>query len=201
MQEQGTWLYLSSAERFSGVRRGQVMEMPPITLIFQGETEIGREQVRLEIGTDSSRLPQVPEDGCFAGLVWPELVPLPAHGPFEPGCRRPGYEQLLRCPHHPAWRMSVYLGAYSLADHHGKVFARERLLRVSDLASRSPNAKPLGRLCDTFREVSSLPIPLQMFEGDGRVRLTARLTLILDSREATKQENPRTFLRAQLVNR
>ena len=201
LQEQGAWLYLSSAERTSGVRRGQVMQLPPMTLIFQGETEIGREQVRLEIGTDSSRLPQVPTDGCFSGLVWPELVPLPAYGPFQPGCKRPGYEQLQRCPHHPAWRMPVYLGAYSLADHWGKVYERKRLLSVAELASGRTKARPLGRLCDQAREVLSLPIPLEMFEGDGRVRLTARLTLILDSREATELEDPRTFLRAQLVNR
>ena len=36
---------------------------------------------------------------------------------------------------------------------------------------------------------------------DGRVRLSARLTLIVDSRGASAGENPRTFLRGQLVNR
>lgn len=201
MQEQGAWINLATAESTSGLKRGQVMELPAITLIFQGETEMGREQVRLEVGTDSSRLDQMPASGCFPGLVPPELVPLPASGPFEPGCKRPGYEQLRRCPHDSKGRLPIHLAAYTLANHWGKVFERRRLIKASDLASGRATTLPMGRLCDQAREVNSLVVPQEMFAGDGRVRLSARLTLIVDSRGASVDEIPRTFLRGQLVNR
>ena len=201
MRERGVWLSLSLAERTSGIRRGQVMELPPFSFIYHAEKELGREKMAMEFGTDTSRLEQVPPDGCFPGLVPAELVPFPADGPYAPGCRRPGYEQLLRCPHQEAGRVIVYYAGYTFADKWGKVLARKRVLTPGELVTGQKTPKPLGRLCHLDREIISVPVPMEVFEDFGRVRFQFRLHLIMDSRGATGPEDPRAYLRVQLVNR
>jgi len=211
MRERGVWLSMSFAERTSGLRRGQVMELPPLSFIFHTEQEIGREKMSIEFGTDSSRLEQVPADGCFPGLVPPELVRHPADGPFEPGCRKPGYEQLRRCPHQEVGRPKLHLAAYEFSDKWGKILARQRVVTVREMVTGKYSVrpfqygqgppKPIGRICHHDREVIPIPVPLAVRENFGRVRFQFRVQLIVDSRGVTGPEDPRTYLRVQMVNR
>lgn len=201
MFQQGAWL---SPELFTpgqpGGARGQVVESPWVSFNISADTEIGRERVTLELGTDSSKIAMMPAHGCFEGLTPADLVPLTAAGPPERGCRERGYGHFRVCPGDPALRMPIYLAAWSLHDYQGKVLQRRRLLTPQEVAGGAKGAQPLSQICGKQRWVTAVPLPVEL-QPHGRIRMRLRLKLILDARRADPALGQLTYLRVQAVNK
>ncbi len=198
--EQGVWLPRSSFSAFKEARGGVVRESPWMTFILRGGTELGRERVTVEIGTDSSRIKRMPEHGCFEGLVREKLIPLFADGPPERGCGERGYGLFRSCPTDPANRLPIYIGAYSLHDDKGHLLEERTLVTMDQVTSPNKRPQPLSVICHKQRWATSFPVPVSVIQN-GQLRMRLRLKLILDARRAVGAEDELTYLRIQAVNR
>ena len=201
ISERGGWISLNTFTASGRGKAGQVLESPWITMDLEGKIELGKPVVLLEVGTDASRLATMPTDGCFEGLVTDELVPLSAVGPPNRGCKEEGYGMFRYCPSHPAYRLPLYLAAYSLEGPRGRVAAQRRVISVAQVLNRETRPEPLGVICNNKRQgAAAIPVPYALCAGD-YLRVRARIKLIVDAREATGEQNEITYLRAKAINK
>ena len=201
IQEQGAWISLSTFTPVRGGRAGEVLESPWIELVLDGEIELGKPLVFVVLGTDSSRIEAMPDQGCFEGLITDELVPLPRQGPPRRGCKERGYGSLRYCPSNAAYQLPLYLSAYTLHDARGAMVARQQLVTVDQVRGRESPRPPLGVLCNSQRRGAAvLPVPYELFAREW-LRMRLRIKLIVDAREATGQQDETTYLRAKAINK
>ncbi len=204
IQDKGGWINL---ETFTGpnrkARAGRVLESPWIEVKIEGKVVLGNPTVLLEVGADSSRLETMPVDGCFPGLVTDELVPLPkAEGPPRRGCKEKGYGLFRYCPSHPAYRLPIYLSAYSLRGWiRGKTVEARRLVSVAQVLNRESMIKPLGVLCHHNRTGAvRLEMPYELFKTEW-FKAFVKVKVIVDAREATGEQNEATYLRLRALSK
>jgi len=171
-----------------------------ISVVLTGDTEIGRDNVTVELGVDSSRFVGMPAHGCFEGLMLGTLIPLFPDGPPRRGCLERGYGLLRHCPSNPYNRRPLYLSAYAFRQlRAGKVLKRERLLSVDDVADPTRRQQPLGVTCGRVSFPSVLRVDESLFPH-GRLRFNLRFKLIVDARRpGTGAES--AFVRIRVLNR
>jgi len=185
-----------------GRRAGRVLETPWIEFWLAGELVLGKPSVYAVVGTDSSRLPLMPTDGCFPGLLNDEFVPWPTDGPPSRGCKEKGYGLYRYCPSHPAYRLPLYLAAFQNLTPRQKLIREKRLVTVAQVENREPNLTPLGMMCSDERKGAvSFVIPHDVLANREGLRARLRLKLIVDAREAEGLRNEATYLQIRVVNR
>ena len=183
-------------------RAGRVLETEWIEFFLAGQLMMGKPSVYAVVGTDSSRLPLMPDDGCFAGLLGGELVPLPPEGPPARGCKEAGFGLFRFCPSHSAYRLPLYLAAFQNLTGRRELIREKRLASLEQVEQREPTLKPLGVLCSNQRQGAvSFAVPHDVLRSREGLRTRVRLKLIVDAREAEGQLNESTHLRIRIINR
>ena len=161
--------------------------------------------LKIEFGTDSTKIAGMPADGCFDGLI--------NVGQFSDadldagviGCPDPGYEKFVVCPSQEENRLKLYLAGYRIDSSKlvgGQVVDAEvgtDYVTTTEQLYTDPASVPrVGVVCSGSPAPNSIQIPKE-FYNDNTLNITVKLRKVVDARPADSNTTYKTFLRARLI--
>jgi hypothetical protein len=205
---------------YSGGRGVFFQETPDILLKSGDITGSGLQNMDLyiEIGTDSTRIPAMPQDNpdtpdvnenaeaCFDGLITTTQLSEEDLAAGMIGCPETGYESFVFCPADTGNRLTVYLAGYTLV---GKRFEGGEYETIdemefapeADLYVNPELGVLIGEVCgESPAPYNDLSIP-RNFYSDGYLNVQLRLRLVVDARGAVDGHNYETRMSVKIKAR